>query len=390
MKYPLIRNNFSRSDLDAVIAFLREDDPRLTNGPKVKQFEEAWSDWLGVKHSVFVNSGSSANLLSMALLKLRYPEGGEVIVPPLTWVSDIASVLQNGFEPVFVDVNLKTLGMESAGIIDALSDRTRAVFLSHIQGFNALTDDLLVELKKRNILLIEDVCESHGATHRGQKAGSFGWTSNFSFYYAHHMSTIEGGMVCTNDEEAYRSLRMLRSHGMVRENGDTNEQTRWAEENPDLNSQFIFSFPGYNVRNTEIGGVLGLSQLERLDENINRRTENMTRFLGRIDSEKFQTEFQVEGSSNYAFNLVQLNADDNLASRLMYAMDRHEIEYRRGSAGGGNQLRQPYLRPYLTSLDMFKHFPITEHIHFYGYYIGNFPDLPLEDVDFICDVLNNA
>ena len=390
MKFPLIRNNFSRSDLDAVIALLQEDDPRLTNGPKVKQFEEAWSDWLGVKYSVFVNSGSSANLLSMALLKLRYPEGGEVIVPPFTWVSDIASVLQNGFEPVFVDVNRKTLGMEPTGIIDALNDRTRAVFLSHIQGFNALTDDLLEELKEQNIFLIEDVCESHGTTHRGQKVGSFGWTSNFSFYYAHHMSTIEGGMVCTNDEEAYRSLRMLRSHGMVRENGDPSEQARWAEKNPDLNSQFIFGFPGYNLRNTEIGGVLGLSQLQRLDKNNSRRTENMRRFLSRIDPEKFQTEFQVEGSSNYAFNLVQLNADDNLSSRLMNAMDRNEIEYRRGSAGGGNQLRQPYLRPYLKSLDMHKHFPNTEHIHFYGYYIGNFPDLPLEDVDFICDVLNNA
>ena len=116
----------------------------------------------------------------------------------------------------------------------------------------------------------------------------------------------------------------------------------------------------------------------------------MMRFLSRIDPEKFQTEFQIEGSSNYAFNLVQLDPDDNLSSRLMNAMDRYEIEFRRGSAGGGNQLRQPYLQPHLTSVDMYKHFPVTEHIHFYGYYIGNFPDLLLEDVDFICDVLNNA
>ena len=143
MKYPLIRNNFSRSDLDTVIALLRADDPRLTNGPKVREFEKAWSDWLGVKYSVFVNSGSSANLLSMAALKLKYPEGGQVIVPPLTWVSDIASVLQNGFAPIFVDIDPRTLGMETEAILDAITPSTRAVFLSHIQGFNGLTDRLL-------------------------------------------------------------------------------------------------------------------------------------------------------------------------------------------------------------------------------------------------------
>ena len=390
MKYPLIRNNFSRSDLDSVIALLRTDDPRLTNGPKVREFEKAWSDWLGVKYSVFVNSGSSANLLSMAALKLKYPEGGQVIVPPLTWVSDIASVLQNGFDPIFVDIDPRTLGMETEAILDAITPSTRAVFLSHIQGFNGLTDRLLEELERRDILLIEDVCESHGATHKGKRVGSFGWTSNFSFYYAHHMSTIEGGMICTDDEETYRVLRMLRSHGMVREIGDEEEQQKWLSDNPELNPQFIFAFPAYNVRNTEIGAILGLSQLQRLDANNALRTRNLLHFLDNIDSKKFQTDFEIEGSSNYAFNLVQLEADDALAKRLMSAMDRHEIEYRRGSAGGGNQLRQPYLRPYIKDPKSYRNFPATDHIHFYGYYIGNFPDLGLEDVDFICDVLNNA
>ncbi len=390
MKYPLIRNNFSRSDLDSVIALLRTDDPRLTNGPKVLEFEKAWNDWLGVKYSVFVNSGSSANLLSMAALKLKYPEGGQVIVPPLTWVSDIASVLQNGFAPIFVDIDPRTLGMETEAILDAITSSTRAVFLSHIQGFNSLTDRLLEELERRDILLIEDVCESHGATHRGKRVGSFGWTSNFSFYYAHHMSTIEGGMICTDDEETYRVLRMLRSHGMVREIGDEEEQQKWLSDNPELNPQFIFAFPAYNVRNTELGAVLGLSQLQRLDANNVLRTRNLLHFLDNIDPKKFQTDFEIEGSSNYAFNLVQLEADDALAKRLMSAMDRHEIEYRRGSAGGGNQLRQPYLRPYIKDPKSYRNFPATDHIHFYGYYIGNFPDLGLEDVDFICDVLNNA
>lgn len=390
MKYPLIRNNFKRSDLDAVIELLNEEDPRLTNGPRVAEFEQKWSQWLGVNYSVFVNSGSSANLLSMAILKLRNPEGGEVIVPSLTWVSDISSVIQNGFEPVFVDIDRDTLGMNSEKIVGAITENTKAVFLSHIQGFNALTDELLSELQRRDIPLIEDVCESHGATHNGRKVGSFGLMSNFSFYYAHHMSTIEGGMICTNDKETYHQLRMLRSHGMVREIGDDEIQREWVKDFPDLNPQFIFAFPSYNVRNTEIGAVLGLSQLNSLDRNNEIRTRNLKHFLGLIDKNKFQTDFRVEGSSNYAFNLVLNEADDDLAERLMKSMDENSIEYRRGSAGGGNQLRQPYLSSILKSPEQYKSFTETEHIHFYGFYIGNFPDLGLSDIDFICHVVNSA
>lgn len=179
MKYPLMRNNILREDLDAVIEHLKQEDPILTHGANVRAFEAEWSVWLGVKHSVFVNSGASANLLTMAILKIRHPEGGEVIVPPLAWVSDIASVLQNGFKPVFVDIDPRTLGMNPSKILAAITDKTRAVFLTHVQGFDGLTDQLLSELQQRHIPLVEDVCESHGATHNGKKLGSFGWISNF-------------------------------------------------------------------------------------------------------------------------------------------------------------------------------------------------------------------
>ena len=203
MNYPLMRNNIVREDLDTLIEYLKQDDPKLTHGEQVRAFESEWSQWLGVKYSVFVNSGSSANLLSMAVLKIRYPQGGEVIVPPLTWISDIAAVIQNGFTPVFVDIDPHSLAMDASQVIAKLNDKTRAVFLTHVQGFDGLEDELLQALEERDIPLIEDVCESHGATHNGKKVGSFGWLSNFSFYYAHHMSTIEGGMICTNDEETY-------------------------------------------------------------------------------------------------------------------------------------------------------------------------------------------
>jgi len=389
MKYPLMRNNILREDLDAVIEHLKTDDPILTNGPYVKAFEEEWSKWLGVKYSVFVNSGSSANLLTMAILKIRHPEGGEVIVPSLTWISDISSVLQNGFKPIFVDTDPHSLAMDSDEVLSKITGKTRAVFLTHAQGFDGLTDELINQLEELNIPLIEDVCESHGATHNNKKAGSIGWISNFSFFYAHHMSTIEGGMICTNDSEIYQQLRMLRSHGMVREANDSEVHKTYRENNPDLNPDFIFAFPAYNLRNNEIGGIMGLSQLKRLDSIIIRRTENLKRFIDQIDPIKYRTDFKLEGSSNYAFNLILNKPDHDFVERLMKVMHDSGIEFRRGSAGGGNQTRQPYIRELLPE-NSYMNFPETEHIHFFGFYIGNFPDLNDNDIDDICSILNSV
>jgi CDP-6-deoxy-D-xylo-4-hexulose-3-dehydrase len=389
MKFPLMRNNILREDLDAVIEHLKQDDPILTHGANVRAFEAEWSDWLGVKYSVFVNSGASANLLTMAVLKIRHPEGGEVITPPLAWVSDVASVLQNGFTPVFADIDPRTLAMDPAQILSKITDKTRAVFLTHVQGFDGLTDELINELKRRNVPLIEDVCESHGATHNGKRLGSIGWISNFSYYYAHHMSTIEGGMVCTNDAEVYQQVRMLRSHGMVRESNDPVVRSEYQEANPELNPDFIFAFPAYNVRNTEIGGIMGRSQLKRLDQIVKRRTENLLRFLKQIDQSKYRTDFKLGGSSNYAFNLILKKPDDDLIQRLMLKMRESGVEFRRGSAGGGNQIRQPYLKGIVPD-GHHREFPETEHVHFYGFYIGNFPDLTNEEVDEICAIVNAA
>lgn len=389
MKFPLMRHNILREDLDAVIEHLKQDDPILTHGANVRAFEEEWSRWLGVKYSVLVNSGASANLLTMAILKIRHPEGGEVIVPPLTWISDIASVMQNGFTPVFVDIDRHSLAMDPRQVLAKVNDRTRAVFLTHVQGFDGLTDELVAELERRGIPLIEDVCESHGATHNGRKLGSYGWISNFSFYYAHHMSTIEGGMICTNDAEVWQQVRMLRSHGMVREASDADVRERYRAENPELNPDFIFAYPAYNVRNTEIGGILGRSQLKRLDANVERRTQNLLRFLSKIDAGKYRTDFKLEGSSNYAFNLVLQQPDEAFAQRLMAKMRASGIEFRRGSAGGGNQMRQPYLKG-IVKEGAWLAFPEVEHVHFYGFYIGNFPDLKDEEVDEICAILNSV
>jgi CDP-6-deoxy-D-xylo-4-hexulose-3-dehydrase len=386
LNWPLMRNNIAREDLDAVIELLQQDDPILTQSGEVRAFEREWSEWLGVRHSVFVNSGSSANLLTMAALRELYGEG-EVIVPALSWVSDIASVIHNRLEPVFVDIDPRTLGMDHEQVLAKLSSRTRAVFITHVMGFNALGERFLAELKVRNIPLIEDVCESHGATHQGRKLGTLGLASNFSFYYAHHLTTIEGGMVSTDDDCLYETVRMLRSHGMVRELSRDELKAWYWEQHPDLNPEFLFAFPGYNVRSTEINAVLGRSQLKRLDQNNDLRTRNLSLFLAHLDPEKYQTDFALEGSCNYALTLVLKEPDPVLCQQVVELLRASGVEFRRGTAGGGNQLRQPYVRRYLGR-DESLHYPRVDHVHFFGFYIGNYPDLPTESILELCERLN--
>jgi len=385
LNWPLMANNITDEDLDILIKFLK-GRPRLTQSCNVQAFEDEWSKWLGVSYSVFVNSGASANLITIAALKHLYGSG-EIIVPTLTWVSDIASVIQNGFKPVFVDINPKNLCMDTDQVLRKVSKRTKAVFLTHVQGFNGLNDKLMKALKEKNIPLIEDVCESHGATFKGKRLGSFGLVSNFSFYFAHHMSTIEGGIVCTNDKVIYETARMLRSHGMVREASDNKINKKYIKEHRDLSPDFIFAYPAYNVRNTEIGAVLGRSQLKRLDENNFKRNRNFELFLNNLDPAKYRTDFDLEGSSNYAFNLVLSKPDTKLRKKVEDTMKMAGIEFRRGSSGGGNQLRQPYLRGIVPEKE-YEKYPEIEHIHFFGYYIGNYPDLGKNKILKLCGLLN--
>jgi CDP-4-dehydro-6-deoxyglucose reductase, E1 len=384
LDWPLMSNNITGEDRQAVIEFLGTD-PVLTQSAQVAAFEQEWSAWAGVQHSVFVNSGSSANLVTLAALReTRGP--GEVILPTLTWVSDIAAALHTGLEPVFVDIDPRTLGMDTEQVLRKLTPRTRAVFVTHVLGFNALDDRLLAGLAERGVPLLEDVSESHGATFRGRRLGSFGLMSNFSFYYAHHLSTIEGGMVCTDDSGLYEVVRMMRSHGMVREARSAEVQRGYAEAHGDLNPDFIFAFPAWNVRSTEINAVMGRSQLRRLDENNRKRRANFELFLAHLDPARYRTDFATEGSCNYAFVLILRRPDEVLRDNAMTAMRARKVEFRRGTSGGGNQLRQPYLRrrgaPEPTD------FPAVDHVHFFGFYIGNYPDLPREKILRLADLLN--
>ena len=386
--HPLMFNNFNKSDAQAAIKLFKNKNLILTQSKNVKEFEKKWSKWLGVKYTVFVNSGSSANFLTMAALKLIYGKG-EIIVPTLTWVSDIVSVIQNNFKPVFVDINPKNLCMSENQIFKKVNKKTLAVFITHAQGFNGLSNKLISFLKKRKILLIEDVCESHGATFNNKKLGTFGKVSNFSFYYAHHMSTIEGGAVCTNDKNFYELTRVLRSHGMIRESGNLQLEKKMIKKYPKLSPKFIFLYPGYNFRNNEVGAVIGLNQLKSLDKNNNKRKRNFKLFLKLIDKTKYRADFDTKGSCNYAFPVILKKANLKLRNKFENILLKNKIEFRRGNAGGGNQLRQPYIKKFTKKINL-KNFKEVDHIHFFGYYIGNFPSLKVSKIKKICSILNSV
>lgn len=390
INHKLMNNNFTNSDISAVKKFLKNKDVILTQAKKVEEFEKKWSKWLGVKYSTFVNSGSSANYISLAILKAlnKKNKKNEIIVPSLTWVSDVNSIIMNGFKPVFVDIDLNTLSMSPEKVIKKINKKTLAVFITHAQGFNGFTDNLLRQLKKRNIILIEDVCESHGAKHKNKKLGTFGTISNFSFYYAHHMTTIEGGMVCTNDKKIYDLSRIFRSHGMVRESKNKTFEKQMKKKYKDLSPQFIFLHPTLNFRNNEIGAVIGINQLKSLNQNNKERTKNFVFFLKNLNREKYWTDYKIKGSCNYAFPIILKTNNIKKRDNFEKILSKYNIEFRRGNAGGGNQLRQPYLKE-IINMKNFKNFKNVDKVHFFGYYIGNYPSLKKNKILEITKVLNN-
>ena len=382
---PLMDNNISRDDVNCLIEFLQNNNI-FTQNKNVIEFENRWSEWLGVKHSAFVNSGSSANYITMAILKELYGQG-EIITSPIGWASDVAAIINAGHTPIFADVNLENLSMNDQKVIEKITPNTKAVLLTHVLGFNALTEKLLDELKERNIMLIEDCCESHGATFNEKKIGTFGKVSNFSFYYAHHMSTIEGGMICTDDEDFYQYARMFRSHGMTRECNNEEYKKSFTNKHPNNHPEFTFAVPGFNMRSTELNAVIGLNQLKKLDGSNKRRYENFKYFIDHLDSRKYYTDFWLDGSINYAFILIVKNSDTALFQRVTDLFRAENVEFRRGTAGGGNLARQPFVKKVYPSLNE-KLLVNAEYIHEYGMYLGNYPTLEKEKILLLCEKLN--
>lgn len=390
MFHPLMDEAISESDFSELINFLKEK-PRVTSGKKVLEFEKAWSSWNNVKFSVMVNSGSSANIITWRALKILNEKKGikknKVLLSPLTWVSDIVALYYAGFKAEFVDINLRNLSIDYSKISEDLWENSFGIFPTHVLGLNSLTDDLISNVERYKLTLIEDCCEAHGATFKNKKVGSFGFASNFSFYFAHHLTTVEGGMVCTNDEEFYHLLLTLRSHGMLRENPDRVYQDRVAKNYPDLHPEFIFENMGFNFRSNELSAVLGLSQLNSLDNNIKKRNENFIFFLEAIN-DCFYKNFSIEGQSNYAFILILKKEFRNKFPLLLKALDENKIEYRRGLSGGGNQLKQPYIKQ-IGKYNP-QDYPNIEYIHQHSLYLGNYPSLDKEKIQKIANIINLA
>lgn len=381
--WPLINDNVSANDRQVLSDFILSGE-RLTNGAKVRQFEEEWSKWLGVKYSVMLNSGASANYIQIAIAK-HLKGKGEVIVPSLSWVSDCASVINLGMDLVFVDVELSNFSMSTESLKAAITPNTKAIMLVHGLGFNALNDEIIKLAKENNILLLEDVCESHGAKFNDKYAGTYGDVSVFSFYFGHHMTTVEGGMICTDNEEIYQLAKMFRSHGFIRE--ASKEIQEYHKINyPNLNPLFTFSVPGFNMRSTEINAVLGLEQLKRLENNIKARQDNFKTWVDNLNSNLYFTDYDMKGNSNFALPLIYKNPSHK--DKICQILEEEKVEYRLGTIGGGSQVYQPYVldNPHTIPNPL----PNCDIIHNYGLYVGNHPELNQEQIINLCKKLNNV
>ena len=244
------------------------DSGFFTMGERVRAFESEFAAWIGVKHAVMVNSGSSANLLMADLLVRgtsdvpRLSAGDEVIVPGLSWPTTVWPLVQLGLVPAFVDVDPETLAIDLESAASVLGPRTRGIFLIHPLGRAAEVSPYVEFCKRHDLVLLEDCCESLGAHSASSHVGTKSRAGSFSFYYSHHLSTIEGGMVITDDDGCADDLRGLRAHGWIR---DRQDRGQWIEAHPDLDPRFLFATLGYNVRPTEIQAAIGMVQLGRLD-----------------------------------------------------------------------------------------------------------------------------
>ena len=379
---PLMSNSILPRDKKVLISFIKKSN-KFTNGAKVIEFERKWSKWLGIKYSTFVNSGASANLISINILKELNKKKKEIILPAFTWSSDVVSVINAGFKPIFVDIKFENLALNEDLVKKKINKNTLAIFITHAMGFCGLSKKFIKLIRDKNIYLIEDACESHGAKLGKKKVGTFGEISNFSFYYGHHMTTIEGGMISTNSKEIDRLAKMKRGHGLLRDSQDKDFIKKNIKNNKDLHNDFIFSTQGFNLRNTELGAVLGIEQLKRLNQNISIRNQNHKLYLKLLRDDLFFKDFSLKGSSNYGLHLILKKPNSNLFKKVLNLLDKNSIEYRVGSLG--NQLRQPYLKKF-KSINALKK---TEHMHFFSVYFGNNQFLNKDKIIKLCKDLNS-
>lgn len=347
-KIPLAVPSYNHEEVTEAIHSLL--DTMVTMGNKVKQFEEKFAKYIGTKHAIMVNSGSSANLLSLAILtnpsfsrKLNF--GDEVITPALTWSTTVYPMVNNGLKPVFADVDPLTFCLNENKIEEAISKNTKAIMPVHLLGNTANMSKIKDIANTHDLFVIEDSCEAHGAEFEGKKVGSFGDMSTFSFFLSHHITTIEGGMLLTNDDELYDLGKSLRAFGWIR---DLENKNKIKKEFPNIDPRFLFLNLGFNIRPTEIQGAFGIHQIDKLEEFIKIRIENAEYFNQKLS--KYSSYIQIPKTlpnsrhAYFGYSVLIKNNASFSSKQLGEFLESKNIEVRPIMAG--NIVEQPSSKLY--------------------------------------------
>ena len=385
IKYHLAEDTINRQDVDRLIGWLKTY-PHLTKGPLTVEFEEKWSRWLGRKYSVFCNSGSSANLLMYyALLISGRLKNLKVVVPSVGWVTSISPAMQFGFKPLMCEADPETFGLDLTHLESLLrKHKPAAVMMVQVLGVPHKMKEMLRLQKRYGFILLEDACAALGSSYHGKKVGAFGDMASFSFYFGHQMSTIEGGMVSTDDKRLYELLLMLRSHGWSKDLGAAahNAMTR-KHRVDDFHKPFVFYESGFNLRSTDLNAFIGLGQLAKLDSFVSGRERNhllyRRRLGGRFYTQRFDPKSRI---SSISFGLLAKDGSERKA--IVKALNKNGIETRIFSAGNLG------LHPFWAKTFGKASFPFADRIHHCGLFLPNHPSLTSKDVNFISDVVLGA
>ena len=378
----LVQDTISKEDINELIKWL-ETYPQLTKSTKTKEFEKAWSNWMGVKHSIFVNSGSSANLLMLyALIASKSLKNNKVVVPSLSWATDLSPVMQLGLEPILVDCNLDNLSVDLKDLEDIfLKETPSCLILVSVLGLPPNMTKIEDLCKKYDVILLEDACESLGTSYNGKKLGTFGKMSSFSLYFGHHISTIEGGMICTDDDNIADTLLQLRSHGWDRDLSESKQSELRNKWNIDsFSALYTFYIPGFNLRPTDLQAVIGLGQLNKIDEIISKRNENFLRYLNNLKD--FTWTPKIEGNhfiSNFCMPIIDENKKE-----IIEGLIKNNIECRPLICGSMGM--QPfYVDVYGKNIKK-----NTSIIDKHGLYVPNHPHLTIDEIDRISEIIINS
>ncbi len=385
IRYYLAEDTIDNQDVDALVRWLKSY-PRLTKGKLTVEFEKQWSKWLGTQYSVFCNSGSSANLLMyFALLRSGKLKNNKVIVPSVGWVTSIAPAIQFGFQPFMCEADPDTFGLDLNHFESLLKKhRPSSVLMVQVLGVPHKMKEMKTLQNKYGFYLMEDACAAIGAYYRGKKVGTFGNMSSFSFYFGHQFSTIEGGMVSTDDKKLYDLLLMHRSHGWSKDLEPAAHKALVKKYKiDDFHSPFVFYEPGFNLRSTDLNAFIGIGQVKKLDWIIRRRQENHHRYRDKL-GHHFTIQHADDDSTICSIHFGALAKSNQERQRIVSALVKNGIETRIFSAGNLG------LHPFWYERYGKASFPMADRIHHCGFFLPNNPSLKTKDVDFISKVVLGA